>query len=329
MGTRGRAGGIIFSAVILAVFGIFVLFAKSEVRVSLADDVLVLAENNLHPVEVFSVPEPARSVKEAFEMAGVPYFSEDKVTAFPDPSLGLGTVITVARALPVNLVDGRRSLTVRTWAESVGELIAEKKIILGEDDRVAPALETRLGLRDRITITRVAITQIVENEAVNFKIVKKNDPNLDEGKTRVERPGVRGTRAYTYRVRREDGIEVERVLLKNELTKPPTDEILIVGTKPVITVRCRYNDWVLDAGIKNGVRPNELCNRMMAESNGNSNSVGAGGRYKGLFQYEEGFWNSVSVKAGYGGASIWDARSQIYVTAWAWVHDYRGRWPNP
>ncbi|QQG49896.1 MAG: G5 domain-containing protein [Candidatus Berkelbacteria bacterium] len=312
---------LIATVILLALGGLF--FGEHPPKAQKVE----AADDNNHPEEIFSANSSARNLAQAFAQAGVAYYPEDKVVAFPDPELGLGTVITVNRAMPVSLQDGKRQDLLRTWQDTVGALLKEKNIELGSDDLIAPNLETKLSPNTKITITRVAITNVTEKDAIAFKIFKKDDATLNKGTTKVSRAGVKGQKALHYQVRREDGVEVSRVLTSTEIVKQPEDELQLVGTKPVITVRCKYNDLVLDAAIKNKVDANELCNRMMAESNGNPSSVGAGGKYLGLYQYDPNFWNSVSAKAGYGGASIWDAKNQVYVTAWAWAHGYRGRWP--
>jgi uncharacterized protein YabE (DUF348 family) len=255
-------------------------------------------------------------------------YKEDKFTAFPDLKMGIGSKITLYRAPTFQLIDGRKTSIVRSWAKTVGDLLIEVKVPeLGLDDRINFALDTELENKMEITIVRVAVTTVLEKQPIDFTITKKEDKSLDEGKTRIDRAGVNGEKTYYYLVRREDGVEVSRNLTKTEISKEPVSQILIIGTKPVITVPCKFNSTVLAAAIKYGIKPNDLCYRMMRESNGNPNSDG--GAYKGLFQYEEGLWSSVSAKAGYSGASIWDATAQIYTTAWAWSHGYRSRWPIP
>ena len=202
----------------------------------------------------------------------------------------------------------------------------ERNIEIGKDDRINFAADNALEPQMLLVIIRVAVTQVDEKSAVDFQIKKKDDKTLDEGKTRVEVAGVKGVRTKTYLVRREDGEEVSRTLLKNEITTGPVDQVLIVGTKPVITVRCKYNDLVIEAATKYGLKANDLCIRMMKESNGNTGSVSGGG-HLGLFQYTDGFWSSASAGAGFSGASWQDAKAQIFTTAWAWTHGLRGRWP--
>ena len=256
---------------------------------------------------------------------GAKPFPEDKFTAFPDLSLQIGGKITLYRAPEITVIDGKRSATYRSWAKTVGAFLDEKSIEVGQDDKIdySRNMDTISGMK--ITIVRVAITQVQEKKVVEYKTIKKEDKTLDQGKTRIDTKGVSGEQVLTYEVRREDGDEVSRKLIKNETTKAAVDEVLIIGTKPVITGWCKYNDLVLDASIKNNLDPNKLCALMHKESNGHPDSVN-NDTYFGLFQYESGFWADASKKAGYAGASITDAKAQIYTTAWALTHGYSGRW---
>jgi len=260
------------------------------------------------------------------EKLGAKPFVEDKFTAFPDIKMGIGSKITLYRAPEYKIKEGKKETVIRSWTDTVGALFSERNIEIGKDDRVNFPLDTRLDLEMNIVITRVAITQIQEKKPIDFQIIKKDDNTMDQGKTKVQQAGQKGIKLLTYEVHREDGEEVSRKLLSTEITKKPVDEIILIGTKPVITVKCKYNDTVIDAALKYGTDANALCSLMMKESNGNPTS-GQGNDYQGLFQYTDGFWASASAKAGFSGANIFDPKAQIYTTAWAFTHGQRSRWP--
>jgi hypothetical protein len=263
---------------------------------------------------------------------GVTAHIEDKVFAFPDPALGVGSTIFVFRAQEVTLTDAKKTRTIRTWAKTVGELATEQNLELADKDKTVPALEDPIPLQAdpvKVVVTRVAETTLSVTSSIPFTTQYKDDPNMDQGKTATDQVGKNGSLKKTYLVRREDGVEVSRILQKTEQTADPVTQIVRKGTRPVITVRCKYNDTVLAAAIKYGVDANSLCYRMMAESNGHPNSVNPSGPYTGLFQYANSTWAKYSVSAGYGGASITDPEAQIYVTAWAWSHGHRSAWPIP
>jgi uncharacterized protein YabE (DUF348 family) len=263
------------------------------------------------------------------DLGANPYI-EDKFKAFPEIKMGIGSKITIYRAPDYTVKDGKKSYAFKSWAKTVGGLLDENKIELGDDDKINFATDTDLDLNMQITIIRVALTTVREKEAIAYKTVKKEDKALDEGKTRVEQAGVSGEKTYSYLVRREDGVQISKKLTNTEITKKPVDEILIVGTKPVITVACGSRSdikgWIIEAATQNSMSANTICCLMMKESMGNYNSV-AGGGYKGLFQYNEGYWQTASSRSGYAGSSIFDPKAQVFTTAKEISRGEGKRWP--
>ena len=89
----------------------------------------------------------------------------------------------------------------------------------------------------RETITE-PVTQIVykgskpvvttKDVPIDYKTVKRNDPTLDHGKTKVETKGAKGVARVTYR----NGKEIKR-----ETIKEPVTEVIRVGTKDVVTTK--------------------------------------------------------------------------------------------
>ncbi|MCR4277703.1 MAG: G5 domain-containing protein [Candidatus Berkelbacteria bacterium] len=294
------------------------------------DATLISASTDYHPTDVFSVVHKADSLAQAFQAAGVDYFPEDKVSYFPDPNLGIGTVITVQRALPITVIDGKKSRTLRTWQTTVGSLLKEKKIELGNDDEIAPSLVTALTKNMTLTITRVARTNITETKVVPYQTKIEKDYNQFVGGQTILKAGKNGQLEETYTLIRKDGELISKTLISTKTTLAAVTAVVRQGGLNPVPSQCiSMKDWVVEASRRNGIDPNALFYRVVRESNCHPNSSGSGGKYLGLLQYEQGFWSSVSTKAGYAGASIWDAKSQIEVTAWAWAHGFRGRWPSP
>jgi len=158
----------------------------------------------------------------------------DRIQAFPELAMQIGSQITVNRAPVIFVKDGKRSVTYRSWQKTVGELFAERKIEIGKDDKVSFADDIELENNIQIVITRVAITTIVEKEAIKFTTVKKPNPNVEKGNKKILQAGKNGSKDKYYLVRREDGEEVSRSFIKSEVTLEPVDEIIEVGTKVIL-----------------------------------------------------------------------------------------------
>lgn len=196
------------------------LFATDDIETS-----------DLHPVEQFVVDGSINSINEAFKVTDKVFYPEDKITAFPDPKLGLGSVITIQRALPLTIKDGRKSYSIRTWLGSIEEVLAQNRLELGQDDRIAPALSTPLSPNLSITITRVARTTVTEKETINFKTEERNDPEVWRGERRTIQEGKNGERTKQFLVIREDGEIVSRTLVSNVVSIEPINRVIVVGTK--------------------------------------------------------------------------------------------------
>ena len=168
------------------------------------------------------------------EDLGAGPFVEDRFKAFPDIKMDIGSKITLYRAPVIKIKDGKRSKTVRSWTKTIGELFAEEKVEIGKDDKVNFTNDTAVENNMEIAITRVAITTVIEKEAIEFTTVKKPNPNVEKGNKKTLQAGSNGTKDKYYLVRREDGDEVSRKLTKTEIAEEPTDEIIEYGTKIVV-----------------------------------------------------------------------------------------------
>lgn len=190
-----------------------------------------------HPVEVYYGRPEFNNLADMTSDLGIRIYNEDKVKLFPDPSLNLGSQITIQRALPITVEDAGKISIARTWSTQIKDFLSEQKIVLGDQDKISPDLTTWLRSDLRITIIRVDETELKEEETVAYKTVNKNDPNMDKGQTRVEQAGKNGTKVKTYLVRRENGVEVSRKLINEEITAEPQDKIVYIGTRVVVLGR--------------------------------------------------------------------------------------------
>lgn len=224
--TNSNAQSTKFKTVLNFGFGILILFSISifGFRISPAKA----------GVETYFFDYRAESVSDGIKQLNLVVFFEDKVSAFPEPKLGIGAKLIIARAPTITVLDGSQETIYHSWQENLADFLGEKNIELGENDKIVPPVNTTIKDGDKIKITRVAITEIKEKEIVAFKIIEQNDDNLDKGKTVVKQAGINGTREKTYRVTRENGKEVKRELISNKITKDPQDKIIIHGTKVVV-----------------------------------------------------------------------------------------------
>lgn len=323
------------------------IFIILGLRAVLADSKPVSPTQKIYPyaievnspngrAETYSGSSTSFEIPKIAQDLGTVVYPEDRVKTFPELNFLMGAKISVKRAPAVTVTDWGKKTLYRSFAPTVGAFFAEKNIEIGDDDKVNFSNSTSVTDGMAIVITRVAITNVSENKPIDFRTIIKDDPNLDEGKTRIDRAGKSGTMKYTYRVTRENGVQKSKILISKEKTLDPVDQLQARGTRPVITVRCNYNDTVIKAAVKYSYKANDICNLMIRESQGNPNSVwkdqNGNDIYFGLFQYtiggdgNGGSWADISKKAGYGGRRWTDPEAQIMTTVWALTHGYSSKW---
>lgn len=178
------------------------------------------------------------------EAVGANPYEEDKFSVFPSPEMGMGGKITLYRAPDYKIKDGKKEFVVRSWSNTVGELLSKNKIELGLDDKINFSASTPLDLNMSISIIRVAKTTVIEPEGIDFKVVKKQNSSLEKGTKNILQAGKKGSKNKFYLVTREDGVEISRVFKKSEVVSEPVDEIAEVGTK-VVTYGSGEASWYI------------------------------------------------------------------------------------
>lgn len=132
------------------------------------------------------------------------------------------------------LVDGERR-ALETEAETVGAVLDVAEIDLDDLDRVRPPETAQIADGMVITVTRVWQEEDVITETLPFKRETVRNTSLPEGETRLLQAGREGLRERVYRSTFEDGVEIDRLLIRDEVVRQPQDEVLLVGTRPRVT----------------------------------------------------------------------------------------------
>jgi len=178
--------------------------------------------------------------------------------------MGVMAVTTQINNVKITLANGYE-MNVLTTKSNVKEILEDSNIILAEDEKVEPALEEELVEGQKIVITNksdqevkiakiseegieVSLDQLLENYkpitekiiveqiAIPFETITKDaSSGTTETRNRVLREGEEGLKEVTYKVKYQDDIEIERIVLSEEIIKEPVDKIIQVQS--VVTAR--------------------------------------------------------------------------------------------
>ncbi|WP_410772369.1 G5 domain-containing protein [Fontibacillus sp. BL9] len=139
--------------------------------------------------------------------------------------------IVIVRAVPVKVsVDGTTK-THFTTQDRVHEAIEELGVTLGKEDKITPALDSKVAANLNIKVVRVTKHNVQTKESVPFTVVKTSDNNLLKGKTKVLSQGNEGVVVHNIEKVYEDGNFVSKRWLGKEVEKKASPKVIAVGTK--------------------------------------------------------------------------------------------------
>ena len=243
------------------------LIASSyEVNIYRARPILVI-DGNIRQ----KIITPYQTAQQITTSAGIVLYPEDITTIDKVDNLtdGAGMQLSINRATPFTFTLYGKTSTVRSQATTVGEMLSEKGIKLGADDRISLSLDTKLTDGLAVRVWREGKQTISADVEIDFHVEKVQDADREVGYRAIKTAGEKGVRSVTYEVTIQDGQEVSRTEIASLTTKNPVEQIEIVGAK-YKTFGGSCSEWIDSAGIIDQGSASELIRR---ESNCNPYSV--------------------------------------------------------
>ena len=197
---------------------------------------VTLIDNGVKKV-IKSADQSPRSVA---RQAGITLYPEDEVVPTPSEDIineGVkGERYVVDRAVPVTLIVYGAVVQTRTQATTVADLLKEQKITLAEGDAIDPSQATTLVADQKVIITRPGQKIATTEENIPFETQYIDDANVLAGTTKVQEAGQNGKKIVTYDLQVDSaGKEVSRKVIREIIAVKPVKQIVVRGTKLVIT----------------------------------------------------------------------------------------------
>lgn len=173
------------------------------------------------------------TVKEVFEQNGISVKSEDYINLPLDTKLQRikKNEVYIKRAVPIDVETDGKELHLMTYYDTVKDALIHSPVKLAEEDKVvgaAPGDNVVKGMK--LTVVRVKENVISEKNPIPFKVINRENNDMDKGEEKVVENGREGTREKLFKVVFEDGKEVARNLIKDVVLSDPIDKIVEYGT---------------------------------------------------------------------------------------------------
>jgi resuscitation-promoting factor RpfB len=173
----------------------------------------------------------AETVGEFIQEKNINLNEHDKLSVEPSTDITEGLTVTIDKAYEVTLNDGGKEKKIWTTADTVEAFLAEQNITLNKLDKLSVDKDQLIAGNMDLAITRVEVVEDVVKETIDYATVTKNDSSLPSGEKKVVQAGEEGLVVKRYQVTLENGKEVGRKLVSEEVEKESQDQIVALGTK--------------------------------------------------------------------------------------------------
>ena len=168
------------------------------------------------------------------------FFKEEEITFSEHDEISHSNIeiingnmeIVIDTAFPVEVINGTEDAEeFWTTGGTVEDLLEENEISLGKLDKVEPELDEELEEDMEIIITHVEKKKKNVEESLSYGIEERDDSSLEKGKSYTISEGTNGKVLITYEVTYENGKEVDREVIGEEILQQSINKVVAVGTK--------------------------------------------------------------------------------------------------
>lgn len=180
------------------------------------------------------IMSPYQVVDQIAKDAEITLYPEDDASIKPSDDFvgdGAGLEMVIDRAVPMTLDLYTNKTQIRTQGETVGEMLKEKGIVLGDNGRVSVALATPIVEGMEVRVWREGKQTVSVNQPVGFDTERIFDADRQIGYKEIQTAGVEGSRTVTYEIEVKNGVEISRKEIANIIVKQPSKQVVVIGIK--------------------------------------------------------------------------------------------------
>ena len=213
---------IVVSVCTVALGAVIVGFATPKTVVVNIDDSNVITTTTYETT--------SRRVDSFIENHQIDYvYGQDVIDAELYSGISDNMEINIQKAVQIPVTADGQTNTVTTLPVTVGELLEELDIKVGENDIVEPAQDHVLEKGDELFVRRVTTDVVVEEAVTDYEIRYQADYSMSIGKTEVVQEGSAGRVSNTYDVVLIDGVEESRTLRETTVLQEKQDRVIAYG----------------------------------------------------------------------------------------------------
>ncbi len=147
--------------------------------------------------------------------------------------------------LRVNVTDGGQPKVIFTRAATAGEALSQAGLVLDNDDKVYPSLDTPVTAGMHIRILRIETKLVPVNENILRETIRRAVGNIRPGFSKISDAGADGMRRTVYSVTYCDGRKVSKELVSSQIITKPRPRTVLYGRGSELPSRGFYSRKVM------------------------------------------------------------------------------------
>lgn len=170
------------------------------------------------------------TVQDVLDKNDIVLEQKDKVLPALESKLEKKSVINITKAQEIVLLVDGKELTIKTAENSVADMLKAENVVLDDDDRVEPSVETKIEKGQKIEVVRVEEEIVTETEDIDFETTVKKNNKLDKSVKKTIQNGEVGKKEITSRIVYENGTKIGTEILSEKVVQEPKEQIVEQGT---------------------------------------------------------------------------------------------------
>lgn len=195
-----------------------------------APNVVTITDTESAPVQIRTNDT---NVGKILSKQGIILNEGDRVNYALTDEVSGDAVISIVRAVSVNINYMGETKTYLTTETYVDRILAEQGITADDDDVVTPSLTDEISEGDTITVVAYDTHNVTVQEEVAYTTTEIENAALAPGERVVVQEGQNGVNEYVYEICYENGAEISRTLVKDAILSNPVEEIVECGPESV------------------------------------------------------------------------------------------------
>ena len=172
-----------------------------------------------------------RYVGDVLKAEGIAVGTQDKMNVSADTKLKDDMKIEIYRAFPVMITEKGESKQLVATKRTAGAVLEELGYKPKKTDKITPGYDAAVSDFDEITIVRIEEKVVEKVEEIPYESKERENKALASGTKKLVQKGVPGEKTVSYKILYEDGKEISREKLSENVKVKPIAQIREVGPK--------------------------------------------------------------------------------------------------